>query len=376
MVKTSCLLLAALWLGALSLRAQTPALAPAPVKVLVYPGTELLQVIHLLSDTAQVATSTYNAEVLRYFGAYRRHPAVRRARQLRRISCDMPVRLSWAFYNFPDLKVATMQARYLDGYETEFDLRQMQIYFQECARFYYDTRFWTFFQAHAPLYAGWVAGFERGLYQDGQLATVEQFYRLPRERPVVITLGPLNCGSYAMSDLRGLNPNLPNQRTIMVAYGQVAGGGALPGAAPTFYAPARTSQIVFHELGHAYLGPLFGRYRAQVQRLAPLFMRQDSALSRAARQRGGWSSYLEENVTQAVTNLLRARAGYLSRAEARQPDEFYRLAAELRLLIEQGYDGSPRYADFGRFFPVLLARLEQRHARRTTPVSRGSGRRR
>ncbi len=68
----------------------------APVRVLVHPGTELLQIIHLLSDTAQVAASTYNTEVVRYFAPYRRHPAVLAARHLSRgISCDYPVRLSW-----------------------------------------------------------------------------------------------------------------------------------------------------------------------------------------------------------------------------------------------------------------------------------------
>ena len=81
----------------------------ASVRVLVHPGTELLQVIHLLSDTAQVAASTYNADVVRYFAPYRRHPAVLAARHLpRAISCDYPVRLSWAFYDFPAFKLATM----------------------------------------------------------------------------------------------------------------------------------------------------------------------------------------------------------------------------------------------------------------------------
>jgi hypothetical protein len=113
----------------------------APVRVLVHPGTELLQVIHLLSDTAQLAQSTYNTEVARYFASYKRHPAVLAARRLRYISCDFPVRLSWAFYDFPALKLATMRPEHMDGYETIMPLAELQAYFQQCVAFYHDAHF-------------------------------------------------------------------------------------------------------------------------------------------------------------------------------------------------------------------------------------------
>lgn len=336
----------------------------APVRVMVYPGTELLQVIHLLADTAEMAKSTYNGEVLRYFSAYRQHLAVRLARTLPHISCDFPVRLSWAFYDFPALKVATMQPVHLDGYEKVGDLPQLQAYFQACARFYEDSHFWAFYQAHAPEYARWVAGFERGLYQEGMLRTLDAFYRLPRDKPVVFTLGALNCGSYAMSDLRGINPNLPNQSTIMVAYSQVVQHRDSLMKPPTFYAPAQTSQITWHELGHVYLAPVFRRYQAEIQALA-YFMQQDPALKSKAALRGGWSNYLNENTTQAVTSLLRIRTGKVSREAELEtsPDEFYLLYAELLGIIERQYYGNARYQDFGQFFPVLLAELKKNHPR-------------
>lgn len=340
-----------------------PAPVPAPVHVAVYPGTELLQVIHLLSDTAQMAQSTYNAAVLRYFQRYKQHPAVRMARTLPHISCDFPVRLSWAFYDFPNLKVAAMKPEHLDGYETAGDLNQLQVYFQECARFYRDSQFWGFYQAQAPEYARWVASFERGLYQDKLLATLDGFYRLARDKPVVFTLGALNCGSYAMSDLRGSNPNLPNQSTIMVAYSQVARGEASLAKAPDFYAPARTSQLIWHELGHTYLRAVFQKHRRQIQALRYL-LEQDPALKRKAALRGGWANYLNENTTQAVTSLLRIRTGKASREEELEPDDFYLLSGELLGIIERQYYGNPRYRDFEQFFPVLLAEVGKNHPQR------------
>ncbi|MBC8083383.1 MAG: DUF4932 domain-containing protein [Hymenobacter sp.] len=339
--------------------------AQAPVNVMVYPGTELLQVIHLLSDTAQLAKSTYNADVLRYFHAHKRHPAVLKARALKYISCDFPVRLSWAFYNFPAVKLATMKPEHMDGYEKAFDLGQMQAYFQECVNFYNDTHFWAFYQAQTPHYARWVVSFERGLYQDGMLATIDKFYRLKRDKPIVFTLGALNCGSYVMSDLRGMNPNLPNQTTIMVAYSQVVSGKDSLSKTPAFYAPARTSQITWHELGHAYISPVFRQYQQEVQALEYI-MQQDSAIRSKAVMRGGWTNYLNENTTQAVTSLLRIRTGKATREVEleKSPDEFYLLSAEMLGIIERQYYGQTKYRDFKQFFPVLLAELKKSHPKR------------
>lgn len=300
--------------------------------------------------------------MLRYFQKYKRHPAVLKARTLPRINCDFPVRLSWAFYGFPNLKVATMKAEHMDGYETDFNLTQMQAYFQDCARFYNDTHFWNFYQAQTPEYARWVSSFERGLYQAKMLTTLDDFYRLKRDKPIVFTLGALNCGSYAMSDMRGMNPNLPNQHTIMIAYSQVAGGKDTLSKAPGFYAPARTSQLTWHELGHTYLNPVFRKYQREIQALEYL-MQQNPAIKSNAQLRGGWANYLNENTTQAVTSLLRIRTNKASRATELAPDDFYLLVTEMLGIIERQYYGNSRYRDFDQFFPVLLAEMQKNHPR-------------
>lgn len=210
-----------------------------------------------------------------------------------------------------------------------------------------------------------MAGFERGLYRDGMLAAVDDFYRLKRDKPVVITLGPLNCGSYAMSDLRGINPNLPNQYTIMVAYNQAAGNKDTISRAPNFYAPAMTSQLLWHELGHTYLRAVFQKHQREVEGLAYL-MAQNPALKSNAAHRGGWANYLNENITQAVTSLLLIRTGKVSR-EAEMTDlkpsadNLYSLSAEMLGIIEQEYYLNPRYQNFDQFFPTLLAEVKKNH---------------
>jgi hypothetical protein len=194
---------------------------------------------------------------------------------------------------------------------------------------------------------------------------MDKFYRLKREKPTVFTLGALNCGSYAMSDLRGINPNLPNQSTIMVAYSQVVGGNDLPSRAPTFYAPAHTSQLTWHELGHSYLSAVFRQHQQEIQALAYI-MAQDSAIRSKAALRGGWASYLNENTTQAVTSFLLIRTGQAAReAElATLPDESYLLSVEMLGIIERQYYGQTKYRDFDQFFPVLLAEVKKNHPKR------------
>jgi hypothetical protein len=333
----------------------------APVRVLVHPGTELLQIIHLLSDTAPVAQSTYNADVVRYFAPYRRHPAVLAAQHLsRRINCDYPVRLSWAFYDFPTLKVATIQPQQLDGYEAEMPLSEVQAYFRQCLQFAQDTHFPAFYQAHEPQYRAWAREFETGLHQQQLLETIDQFYRLPRQKPVALTLGVLNCGSYAMSSLQGLNPMLPDQYTILVSYHQLMRSRDSLTTAPHFHPTPQTAQLVWHELGHTYLAAVFVRHQPAVTRLAYL-LQQDPRANHWAAVRGGWSNFLQENVTQAVTNVLKLRAGLITRAEAFETDEFYLYSGELAKLIEQQYPQPARYQHFDAYFPDLLRAFATLH---------------
>jgi hypothetical protein len=326
----------------------------APVRVLVHPGTELLQIIHLLSDTAQVAESTYNADVVRYFAPYRRHPAVLAARHLsRRISCDYPVRLSWAFYGFPTIQVATIQPQQLDGYEAAMPLAEVQAYFAQCVQFAHDAHFSAFYQAHEPQYAAWVREFETGLHDQKLLETIDQFYRLPRQKPVALTLGVLNCSSYAMSSLQGINPTLPDQYTILVSYHQLARSQDSLTKAPHFYPTPQTAQLVWHELGHTYLAAVFARQQPAIERLAYL-VQQDPRTAHWAAVRGGWRNFFNENVAQAVTNVLKFRAGFITHAEAFEADEFYLYSGELAKLIEQQYPLQAPDKNFEAYFPALL----------------------
>ena len=255
-----------------------------------------------------------------------------------------------------------MKPEHMDGYETLIPLAKVQDYFQQCVSFYHEAHFWDFYQAHAAQYAGWVREFEQGMEKQKLLETIQQFYRLPRSRPVVLTLGVLNCGSYAMSDMRGINPNLPNQYTIMVSYGQLMQGQDTLTKSPHFLPTNNLSQLVWHELGHVYISSVFDNHAVDVKRLGYL-IQQDSVAKKWSKVVGGWAKYFNENVTQAVTSLLKVRTGKVARAEEMVPNEFYIYAPELAGIIEREYYQNKQYKNFDEFFPVLLTEFVKKHPR-------------
>ncbi len=154
------------------------------VDVIVHPGNELLSIVGMLSDSAPVEKSTYRIEAEQYFSRFKDDPAVQKARRLPYLNCDFPLRLSWAFYDYPDLKLS--QPESLLGYENfKFTLEQIQDYFSACLDFYKRSNFRKFYQAHEPEYQRWIASFNRNLYEGGLLATLDSFYRFIPKKKIV-----------------------------------------------------------------------------------------------------------------------------------------------------------------------------------------------
>jgi hypothetical protein len=330
------------------------------ITVAVYPGTELLNVIQLLSDSAQVTKSTYHQDILNYFGKYKNHPAVQKARDLPFINCDFPLRMSWAFYDFPKPKLYPFKN--LGAYNKYFQTEQVLDYFRACLDFYKDSRFRRFSRKYEQEYDKWISSFKRNLYEAGQLPALDSFYRISPSKEIVFTLGALNCGSYAIPDMAGINPFFRDKMVIMVAYGNIIGRKDSIQLSPDFYSPSRISQLVWHEAGHAYIAGLFEQHKTEIEALKYI-MDRDSVMKKGAGNLE-WSMYLNENVTQAVTSLLRIQQGVIDRdAEFKRAAAggFYILLPKLTAIIEEEYLKKDVYTDFSHFFPVFLKKLKQQY---------------
>jgi len=344
-------------MAAFALLFSVSSFAQLKVSVQVYPGNELISVVELLADSAfgDGIKSTYRRDLLRYFSKYKDERAVKLAHQLPYRNCDFPMRQSWAFYNFPDIKLQPLDN--LAGYEGDFKLTQINDYFAACLQFYHKAKFRKFYDHYRPEYQRWIASFNRNLYEQGMLAAIDSFYRTKPKNEVIFTLGGLNCGTYATSD-----PVFKNKSIIMVAYGSVLQTRDSIGKHPDFYAPVWATQLIWHECGHVFLGPLFEENKSKVESLRYI-MDRDTALRKAG-SRMGWPMYLNENITQSVTSLLRIRNGKNDReAEMKRiaDGHFYLLMPAIMDILEKEYYHNNAYKDFAAFFPVLLDELRKKY---------------
>ena len=330
--------------------------AQLQVRTEIYPGVELLNVIHLLSDSVETVPSTYTTEVRKHFIAYKDHPAVKKVQELALANCDFPLRHAWCLYNFPDIKLYEPDT--LGAYNKYVTTAAIKDYLQACVDFYRESHFWEFFIAYRSTYDQWINSFNRNLYEAGMLASADSFYRLKPTRKVVFTLGPMNCSSFALPETGVINPVLSGISTIFVAYGNVF--RSTDTTFPVFYR-SWTSQMIWHEAGHVYLADLFRKYKKEVSALQPLFDRNEDTKKQAGSI--GWALYLDENITQAVTSYLRIHTGRAARqAELDRivNDGYYLLSATIISIIEEKYTGKNDYDDFDAFFPVMLQELGKR----------------
>ncbi len=332
--------------------------AQLQVKTEIYPAVELLNVIHLLSDSVEIVPSTYTIDVRRHFQEFKDHPAVKKARELALINCDFPLRHSWCFYNFPAIQLR--QPDTLSAYNKYVTTAAVRDYFEACMDFYRDSRFWEFFTAYRPNYEKWIQSFNRNLYDDGMLASIDSFYRLKPSNKVVFTLGAMNCNSFALPETGDINPALQGTSTIFIAFGNLH--RSKDTIAPVFYSRFN-SQLIWHEAGHVYLADLFRKYEKEVSQIQYLFDNSEEMKKLAGPV--NWARYLDENVTQAVTSYLRIRGGIVTKdVEYKRMKGYYILSETIISILEDQYINNHSYANFDAFFPVLLQQLAERSKKR------------
>src|SRR6218665_74610 len=328
--------------------------AQLQVKTEVYPGVELLNVIHLLSDSVETVPSAYAVKVRKRFQAFRDHPAVKKAQEISLINCDFPLRHSWCFYNFPDIRLR--QPDTLGAYNKYVTTAAVHNYFFSCVDFYKKSNFWEFFISCQSDYREWISTFYRNLYDENMLAGIDSFYRLKPSNKVSFTLGPMNCNSFALAETGDINPVFNGTSTIFIAYGNLY--RANDSTSPHFYSKFN-SQLIWHEAGHVFLADLFRKYKTEVDAMQYMFDNNAEMKKQAGSLT--WKLFLDENMTQAVASFLRIRNGLISReAEFKRLNGFNEMAKIMINIIEEQYAGKQTYPNFDPFFPVLLQQLTLR----------------
>lgn len=324
------------------------------VKTEIYPGVELLNVIHLLSDSAETVPSTYANDVRKHFAAFKDHPAVIKARTLDLLNCDFPLRHSWCFYNFPDIKLHLPDT--LWAYNKYVSTTALREYFLACTDFYKKSKFWDFYTSYQPNYEKWKTLFKKNLYDECMLASIDDFYKLKPSNKVTFTLGAMNCNSFALPETGEINPAFHGTSTIFIAYGNLYKSND---STPPYFYSKFNSQLIWHEAGHVYLADLFKKHSNNVDAIRGYFDGNDSMQKIAGPL--SWSKFLDENITQAVTSYLRIQTNIVTRErEMERLTGFNEMAKIIIDIIEEKYALQTTYPNFDEFFPVLLQDLQTR----------------
>jgi hypothetical protein len=174
----------------------------------------------------------------------------------------------------------------------------------------------------------------------------------------------MNCNSFALPETGTINPRYEGVSTIFVAYGNY---GSKKDTVNLNFERPWSSQLIWHELGHVYLRPLYRTYDKEIAALQYI-LEQDTAL-KAMAGNAGWNSYLDENITQAVTSYLRIHTGRANATpELERLKGYYALAPAIIKILEINYIHNQAYANFEEFFPLLLTALASQFPPKTSPA--------
>lgn len=230
--------------------APAPTATPAKIAVRVDRRVELLAVIERLAGAREYATTRgtpYLDAVERYFAPYAEHAAVVAARSLRAahgIGYDAPmsfaVHLDDAYQLRPAAERTTLDARWAQA--------DPEAFATAVRAFAADTKFDAFFAEHAAYFRTLEVTL-RGLLDREQV--VPYFEKLfgPTTAAMLVVASPI-------AGQRNFGPRTPD------TYVQILG---VNGPAGDLIVNDILRALLVHELGHAYVNPLFTAHQAELE---------------------------------------------------------------------------------------------------------------
>ncbi|MEJ5994584.1 DUF4932 domain-containing protein [Pedobacter sp. Du54] len=322
----------------------------------VHPGVELFTIIQILGDKfPNPNPSTYSKEVMDYFGKYKDHPAVQKVKSFKKVFTDL-TELGWTMSDFPNIKI----------YEPTVDLNwykhngkeETLSYIKLCKDFFYDTKFWDFYQAHAKQYEKWGREIRAKMAENNVIVQLQDFYKFNADVQWYICIDPLNSwGSHAITT-KNINPQFSNVIVYNTGY---FNGSSTVQDEPMFEYKG-FDYLVWHEGSHVFLSSTFAKYKTEIEALAYLFNKEDEGMKRNGI--GDWTYCLNENLVRSIVGCLYDK--YKTEREfkkqvARETANDFIFVDDLVPFIRENYLNKKKYKNFQTFFPEVLKFLGKRY---------------
>jgi hypothetical protein len=355
------LLLIGLWASASGRCHQTDRPAPPrlsssaselPVEISVDPRVELFSIIFRLAGNPeydQGRIDSYTREVERQFAAYRNHPAVVYASQLRAsrgVGYDAPMGL--AVYLKPGFSL--QEAFPLNTFPADLDRRwtpaNTREFLNRARQFSRDTNFEVFFNRQQPRYRQAIEAMRQLLAEKNRLGWFTSFFGTKASPDFHLMLGMLNGG--CCYGPRAKIGEAEGIYCILGVWQQNPGGGA--------QFDQEAIYTIVHEFAHSYANPLVDRHLAELRPAGErLFGKVKNQMARQAY--GNWETMMRESLVRACVVRYASDIDGPDAAEKRARDEAARgftwTKSLARLLGEYEADRET-YPDLEAFFPKIV----------------------
>jgi len=329
------------------------------LKVTVHPGVELFTIIQILADKyPQPNPSAYSKQALEYFGKYKDHPAVKKVISFDKTYTDL-VELGWCMSDFPNIKIyepADLQWYKMYGKENVLE------YMKLCKDFFYDTKFWDFYQKHRVRYDKWGDDLKVKVDSGKLIGKLQDFYRYHSDVHWYICIDPLNSwGSHAIMT-KTLNPQFSDWLVYNTGYFDREGNGQKD----PYFEFKDFDNLVWHEGGHVYVNQLFQKYKQQIDELSYLFNKDDIGMKR--NNITTWEYCFDENLVRSISAVLykkyRSERAF-KRQQAREIASDFIYVEDLVPFIYDNYMQSNKYKNFAEFFPEILKYLKNKYPQKS-----------
>ena len=357
-LKTPLALGAALAVGfaAQSFAAETTAAQASPPKlrVLVDPRVELASLIFRLAgnnEYNQGRVPSYTADVEKQFGAFRDHPAVKLARELRQtrgVSFDAPMSLAVLLNGVSDPKLAVPLDPWPESLDRRWTSESVTRFVSLVGQFAKESRFQEFFDAHRALYETAVARFQKVLSKEAHLEWFKEFFG---ERPgaeFTVVLGMLNGGCCYGPHAR----DMAGHEELFCILGVWATDSQ---GAPVFEKDALPT--VVHEFCHSYANPIIDRHLAELRESGEKLY-GIAAEQMKSQAYGEAATMLRESLVRAaVVRYMRRYEGTTSadREISDQVSRGFAWMGDLSSLLGEYEAQRDRYPTLDSFSPRLAA---------------------
>lgn len=297
--------------------------APA-IRVLVDPRVELMAIVFRLAGHPEYSMGrvrSYTADVDRHFAAFKDHPVVARARQLRKargISYNAPMSLAVHLTNPPALAERVPLDSPPPGIDRRWTPAEARAFLADLRSFVLEANVMEFLARHAPLYQAATGRLVSLAREAGVVEWLEGFFGRQEDRELVLVAALLNGGGNYGAFTSGIGPGRASSaggRGADEIFAIIGTESIDENDLPSY--PARVAATVVHEFSHSFINPLVDGHQADLEAAASrLFPLVEGRMRSQAY--GVPATMLSESLVRACTirYLSRQLGGELARRQA------------------------------------------------------------